>query len=271
MKYVFISLAFVAVSILAGFLITGLLSRKREQSRRRKALLIVAISGLLMAVGTFSYFQIYYHADPSAGDYLVSQDGVRVSKVASGYYFDGPGTGKAIIFYPGGKVAEEAYAPLLFELADQGADCFLVKMPLRMAVMGVSSADKIMAGYDYPQWYLMGHSLGGSAAALYAARNPEKLAGLILLASYSTRKLPDDLRLLSIYGSEDGCLELKVYQEKKTLWPKDSQELVIAGGNHCQFGSYGFQKGDGQALISPQQQLSETVSAIVSWLPEGDR
>ncbi|MBQ7223216.1 MAG: alpha/beta fold hydrolase [Erysipelotrichaceae bacterium] len=271
MKYVFISLAFLAVTILAGYVITRFLTAKREYSRSRQALLIVAVSGLLMAVGTFGYFQIYYHADPSAGDYLVSHDGVRVSKVASGYFFDGPGTDKAIIFYPGGKVAEEAYAPLLFELAEQGADCFLVRMPLRMAVLGVSSADKIMAGYDYPQWYLMGHSLGGSAAALYAAKNPEKLAGLILLASYSTRKLPDDLRLLSIYGSEDGCLELKVYEEKKSLWPNDSQELVIAGGNHCQFGSYGFQKGDGQALISPQQQRSETVSAIASWLPEGDR
>ncbi len=37
---------------------------------------------------------------------------------------------------------------------------------------------------------------------------------------------------------------------------------VIEGGNHCQFGSYGFQKGDGTASISPQQQWLQAAQFI---------
>ncbi|MBQ9037288.1 MAG: hypothetical protein IJ115_07535 [Erysipelotrichaceae bacterium] len=37
---------------------------------------------------------------------------------------------------------------------------------------------------------------------------------------------------------------------------------VIKGGNHCQFGSYGFQKGDGTASILPQQQWLQATQFI---------
>jgi hypothetical protein len=37
---------------------------------------------------------------------------------------------------------------------------------------------------------------------------------------------------------------------------------VIEGGNHCQFGSYGFRNGDGTASISPQQQWLQATQFI---------
>ncbi|MBQ6398058.1 MAG: carboxymethylenebutenolidase, partial [Oscillospiraceae bacterium] len=41
---------------------------------------------------------------------------------------------------------------------------------------------------------------------------------------------------------------------------------VIEGGNHAQFGSYGTQKGDGAALIPPEQQWDETAADILATL-----
>ena len=53
---------------------------------------------------------------------------VTVERVPGDRRFDGPGEGSALIFYPGGKVEAEAYAPLLFSLAEGGEDCELVEL-----------------------------------------------------------------------------------------------------------------------------------------------
>ncbi|WP_245946493.1 alpha/beta hydrolase [Paenibacillus cellulosilyticus] len=38
------------------------------------------------------------------------------------------------------------------------------------------------------------------------------------------------------------------------------------GGNHSQFGSYGFQKGDVPADISADERLRMTIDAIEDWI-----
>lgn len=91
---------------------------------------------------------------------LKSDDTVTVTQTAYGWFFDGPSETDALIFYPGGKVEETAYAPLLHALAERGMDCCLVSMPFRLAVFGVNKADQVMAQYDYAHWYIGGHSLG---------------------------------------------------------------------------------------------------------------
>ena len=45
---------------------------------------------------------------------------------------------------------------------------------------------------------------------------------------------------------------------------------VIEGGNHCQFGSYGFQKGDGQAFISGEEQIKTVADMISDWIVRGN-
>ena len=46
----------------------------------------------------------------------------------------------------------------------------------------------------------------------------------------------------------------------------DVEEHIIEGGNHCQFGSYGFQKGDNEATVSHEQQIATTVGLIVDFI-----
>ena len=46
------------------------------------------------------------------------------------------------------------------------------------------------------------------------------------------------------------------------LFRSGVQVCVIPGGNLAQFGSYGPQRGDGAALISPEEQWAETAALL---------
>ena len=117
----------------------------------------------------------------------------------------------------------------------------------------------------YAHYYVGGHSLGGAMAGSFAAGHAEELDGLVLLASYATSDLSESgLAVLSAYGSEDGVLNRESYAKNYGHLPADTQELVIAGGNHAQFGDYGAQAGDGTAQISAEEQQALTAEAIAA-------
>ena len=111
------------------------------------------------------------------------------------------------------------------------------------------------------------HSLDGSMAASFTADNTDKITGLVLLASYSTADLSESgIDVLSVYGDCDGVLNMEKYQQYYANLPADTMEIVIHGGNHRQFGSYGLQKGNGTSLISADEQLQRTTDAIVTMI-----
>ena len=260
------AIAFFAVCIAVGVLAVRLVYRNRPMTRKAVVLRSVLCTLILAVCGMFMYFEVYYHAGADAAQYLEDSNTVTVSRTQNGYLFDGPGEGSAVIFYPGAKVEETAYAPLLYRLAASGEDCFLVKMPFRFAIFGSNAATDLIRSYEYGDWYIAGHSMGGVCASLYAAKHPEEIKGIILLASYPGQKLAAGTRLLSLYGSEDGCLSRTEYEKSRPDWPDDSAEQVIAGGNHAYFGDYGEQDGDGQAAITDEDQQTQTAAAILTWL-----
>ena len=49
------------------------------------------------------------------------------------------------------------------------------------------------------------------------------------------------------------------------MLPEDTVEIVIPGGNHAGFGSYGAQEGDGAAAISQREQVRQTAAAIAAF------
>jgi len=237
-------------------------------SKAMKRLLgAAALVFAVLTAAVFLYINDYYHADETALQATNSTDMVEVSEVENGLLFDGAGDDAAVIFYPGAKVEYTAYAPLMMRLAENGIDCFLIKMPCNLAIFGLNSADRIISEYEYAQWYLAGHSLGGAMAASYSAEHLEELNGLILLAAYSTKSLQsDDFAVLSIYGSEDGVLNFDKLQMGRTYLPENSAEEVIDGGNHAGFGSYGKQDGDGTARISQEEQWEQTAVLICGFI-----
>ena len=171
-------------------------------------------------------------------------------------------TETAFIFYPGGKVSYESYAPLMSMLASNNILCIIVKMPYDLAVFSPNKANSIMEQYPaIKHWYIGGHSLGGAMAANYAAGHANQLEGLILLAAYSQKDLNDSsLKVLSMYGSKDEVLNKESYEKYRPNLPGQTKEVIIEGGCHAYFGSYGYQKGDGTPDITELDQI--TFSAL---------
>lgn len=235
--------------------------------KKNRWLKIGAAAVLLLCGICWWYVSDYYHADDaavaamsSAADVVVRQEGNTVAFIP-----DEAKTG--FIFYPGGKVEHTAYAPLMQGLAENGVLCVLAQMPMNLAVLDMNAADGITE--TYPQiesWYIGGHSLGGSMAASHAAKNASLYDGLVLLASYSTADLSTSgLQVISIYGSEDGVLNMEKYAENKVNLSASFEENIIEGGCHAGFGSYGPQDGDGAPTITGEAQIAETVLLLTDF------
>lgn len=228
---------------------------------------------LVIGIAGFWYVNDYYRSDAGVQQYLKGNEQVAVKRIEEGLFLDGAGSERAVIFYPGAKVEYTAYVPLFFGLAEQGVDCFLVKMPCNLAILDQDAAEDIMDDYHYDHWYLSGHSLGGAMASTYLASELKKpdeayelagVEGLILLAAYPTKSLSEyDLQVLSVYGSEDGVLNRQKLEEGRSLMPANYTEISLEGGNHAWFGNYGEQEGDNPATISREEQQTQTVEAML--------
>ena len=241
-------------------------SRMKQSSRRVRWWGIVLIVLVLLAAVFLIYVSDYYRADGTAQQAMLSSETVSVTETAYGWWFDGPAEDRALIFYPGAKVEETAYAPLLHLLAEEGMDACLVKMPFHFAFFKPNAAGSVLENHDYSQWYIGGHSLGGVFASKYAAEHPETFAGVVLFASYPIQKLPDPMTELLLMGSEDQVINWDRLESGRQYAPSRYDEYTIEGGNHAQFGSYGPQNGDGTAVIPAEEQIQETVSFIITTL-----
>lgn len=264
MKFVLQIILSIVASIVISILITTILNRlsKNKLKRSFNINFTIALTIILLVIDILFDFANYNKANSLAKDYLNSTNEVNVVKTDFGYQFDGSGSDDAIIFYPGAKVECEAYAPLLFNLAKDGIDTFLIDMPFNYPFFGINKASSVLDNYNYNNYYMMGHSLGGVMASTFLLKNESQFDGIIFLASYSTKKLPDNIKVLSIYGTDDGCLNINEYEKNKTNFPPSYKEIIIKGGNHSQFGSYGTQADDNDAKISFEDQQQITIDNI---------
>ena len=229
---------------------------KKINKRARFAIIIISAFLVVVLGGFYIYTLDYYRADQTAKDIIDSGDNIVTEGNITVFYTEEK-TNTGLIFYPGGKVEADAYAPLLKKLSNKGITCVLVKMPFNLAVFNINAADKI---YDklpeISNWYICGHSLGGAMASSYVGNNSDRVNGLILLGAYPVND--SSLPTLAIYGSGDIKLDLTELEDVQN-------KLEIVGGNHAYFGNYGEQKGDGKAVITREQQQEQTVDTIISF------
>ncbi len=230
-----------------------------------KKILVLFLALLLVTgLGFVSYFSVYYKAktyETSDRSVTIREEDDHIALIPKAYE-------DVFIFYPGAKVEAEAYVPLLKRCAEKGVLCLIVKPPLHFALLDVNAADALVKLYPQgKRYFLGGHSLGGACASMYISRHLSDYEGLILLASYSNRDLSSsDLEVLDIYGDRDEVLNKEKHEEALKYLPSDFRQLVIKGGNHAWFGSYGPQKGDGEALIREEEQQDLTADAIVDFI-----
>ena len=242
-------------------------AEKRSRKRFRRFFAVIAV--LLLSALVFGlYVSDYYHADTAAIAALAPANAVerREDRHTVAFIPENPSAG--FIFYPGGKVEAEAYAPLMEACAARGILCVLTKMPFRLAVLDIGAAKGIQEQFPaVERWYIGGHSLGGAMASCYLAMHKSAFEGLILLGAYSSVDLSDAaVRALSVYGSEDRVLNLEKYEKYRSNLPADVTEVVIEGGCHAYFGMYGPQKGDGAPAITNLAQIRRTADAIAAMI-----
>lgn len=174
------------------------------------------------------------------------------------------------IFYPGGRVDYRSYAPLAYSVAKAGYLAVIVPMPLNLAIFGVNGANNVIETYpNVTKWVISGHSLGGSMAAQFTYDNPDKIKGLILMATYPASGLNLsrlNLEVLTIHGTNDGLVSATQIANSLEQLPLSALRVQIEGGNHAQFGWYGSQAEDNDATISREQQQNQTLNAIIPLL-----
>ena len=81
-------------------------------------------------------------------------------------------------------------------------------------------------------------------AAKFVYDNPNKISGLILLAAYPGKQnniSNYNIKVLSVFSELGGLSTPEKIENYKYLLPKDTQYVTIKGGNHSNFGYYGFQ------------------------------
>ena len=242
---------------------------EKKTGNRKRRLLIPLIIILILIAACFIYVGDYYHADSSALEVINNPPaGVTVTAEKNRLIFSPEDPEAGFIFYPGGKVAYEAYAPLMAQLAEENILCVLVHMPGSLAVLNKNAAKGIPQEYpEVTRWYIGGHSLGGSMAASFLEKHADQYEGLVLLASYSVSDLSDtNLSVLSVCGSNDGVLNLEKYAKYAGNLPAGMTEIIIEGGVHAYFGAYGEQKGDGTAEITREEQIRETAGLVSGFI-----
>lgn len=238
--------------------------------KQKRILIICTVITTVIAVvaGVAVYLFDYYPADteamneayPSYRAVMAYGDSIRAYEPSGEIKY-------GLIFYPGAKVEFTAYEPLMNRLADKGVLCLLVKMPCNLAILGKNAAYGLNIIYpEVEHWYIGGHSLGGAMAADFAYEHGG-FEGLVFLAAYPSKNLSEtDMRVLSVYGSNDGVMNKNKYEKSKAKMPSDFTEQVIEGGNHSGFGFYGEQFGDGDAQISNAEQTNITANYIADFI-----
>jgi hypothetical protein len=238
--------------------------------RRWKRTAAVLLAVLVLAVGGVAvYFSLAHHGTASsvqsvADDPEVSvstENGVRVLAPADGDSTTG------LVFYPGARVAPDAYDAALAPLAARAdVTVFVPKMPLNVALLDTDAAGEVRSRHpEIGTWFVGGHSLGGVAACRYA--DGRDVRGLVLLASYCDADVSDQLlAVLSVTGSADTVLDRGNYRAGRSRLPPDATVREIEGMNHTQFGSYRGQRGDSPAALSYEAAHRRLADVLVPWV-----
>jgi alpha-beta hydrolase superfamily lysophospholipase len=168
-----------------------------------------------------------------------------------------------LIFFPGALVDPVAYAPLVHAIADAGYAAILIQVPRRGAFGGAEGpevfarARAAAAAAPVRRWVVAGHSRGGVIACHVVRDGFPGLAGAVLLGTSHPRDFSlaaATIPMTRVYGTRDTIADVEKLERTRENLPASARIIRIDGGNHSQFGYYGFQPGDWPATISREAQ-----------------
>lgn len=240
--------------------------------------------GLVATVVFFGWSFFAYSATTEAKAAMRTDARVRVTEDNGVIRFT-PGSQAnevpvGLLFFPGALVEPAAYAPLAQALAASGFPVILVPMPRRGAFGGADAPELLRTAANAMHederarsWMVGGHSRGAVVATKLVSQmsslGGNVVAGLLLIGTTHPRDV--DLSTLTwpvtkIVGTRDGIAPLKTAEANRRLLPPSTRWVQIEGGNHSQFGWYGFQPFDRFASITRDAQHTQLIAAVIESL-----
>jgi pimeloyl-ACP methyl ester carboxylesterase len=221
---------------------------------------------------------IAYRASSAARAATRSDARVTVTRDGDAWRFEpvGPASDVGLLFVPGALVDPIAYAPLLNATAAGGHRSILLTLPRRGAFGGATDPgipDRVASIMRRPgapsRWIIGGHSRGGVVATSLVHGSPGRFAGLVLIGTSHPRDVSlAEVRVpvMKIMGTRDGLASVEEVEGNRHLLPPHTQWVSVEGGNHSQFGWYGFQPGDRRATIPAAEQRRIMIRAVIAAL-----
>jgi pimeloyl-ACP methyl ester carboxylesterase len=251
------------------------MDRRRLWLRVRQVWITLGLAVTVLFVG---WSLIAYRASPAARAALTPDAAVVVRHEEGIWYFtpQPPASTErpALVFFPGALVDPVAYAPLARAVAVAGFPAYIVELPRRGAFGGADDPelwarlDRLLTQLRPPsRWLAAGHSRGGVVASQVAAANHAGLAGLILIGTSHPRDIDlSDMTVpvTKIVGTRDGLASRGEVEANRHRLPTQTAWVWVEGGNHSQFGWYGFQPGDRRAAIGAPVQRAMMIRAVVN-------
>jgi pimeloyl-ACP methyl ester carboxylesterase len=252
---------------------------KRSRFWLRRIRRIWAVLGSAGFVIFTGWSVIAYRASSIAHAALQSDAQVEVTRTPDTWTFtpkEGRAQPTALLFFPGALVSPVAYAPLARAVAIAGFSATILKLPRRGAFGGADDprlfarARALMTASGGPNaWVVAGHSRGAVVATQLAADRPTRLAGLIFIGSSHPRDVSLaalDIPVTKIVGRRDGLASPDEVNANRHNLPASTHWVWIEGGNHSQFGWYGFQPGDRFARIPAADQRAAMTKTVLEMM-----
>ena len=233
-------------------------------------------TGLIGTAIFITWSLLAYRAQGVARAALESDARVTVTRADGHWSFTPPTPAAAgLIFFPGALVNPVAYAPLVHAIADAGYTSLLIEVPWRGAFGGAEGpevfdrARAAAARTRVQRWVVAGHSRGGVIASYVVRNGFPGLAGAVLLGTSHPRDFSlagTPIPMTRVFGTRDTVADVEKLDRTRANLPASARSVRIDGGNHSQFGYYGFQPGDWPATISREAQQAIVRAAILDAL-----
>lgn len=169
---------------------------------------------------------------------------------------------KNIVIIPGGLVTPDSYSFLAISIAKEGYNVTISKAPFNLAILAPNYAKRFLS--DELENVIIGHSLGGVVGSMLASGRDE-VTQVIMMGSYPIQDLTDKETLM-ITAEFDLGMDPEAFDSSLEYVNSENIIFPITGGNHAQFGWYGPQKGDGEAVLTTLEQQLIVIEQIILFI-----
>jgi pimeloyl-ACP methyl ester carboxylesterase len=240
--------------------------------------MIGVLALVVIALGAIWWQQSARYADASPASLAAATSDSDVSVEHGRYLTFRPLHVKerlGVIVYPGAYVDIRGYAPTLKLIAAAGYRVVVVPMPFDLAILGINRAEDVQAANaDVRNWVILGHSVGGAAAAAFANLHRDAVDGVIIWDSYPPSSLADFQKpVWHIHRAMLDGTPPEAFARQRDMFPRDSKWIPIPGGIHMNFGSFsggGYQE-DWAPGISQAAQHALVVAGTLQALADIER